>query len=154
MAMRLSVDLRRGRSVADSVRIYLLSVAAYASMAVMGLPALAQNANQPGYDPTQFEKRFEDQQSSQGGSRRPRLPSPQFAGAEGQGDSKPLFVLRRVAINGAAAIPQEQLATAYQPYIGKQVSQADLAAIASAISDAYRAAGFHLSRAIIPPQDI
>ncbi len=118
------------------------------------MPALAQNANQPGYDPRQIEKRFEDQQSSQGANGRPRLPSPQFAGAEGQGDSKPLFVLRRVAIDGAAAIPQERLVTAYQPYIGKQVSQADLAAIASAVSDAYRAAGFHLSRAVVPPQDI
>src|SRR4029077_8001720 len=43
---------------------------------------------------------------------------------------------------------------AYQPYIGKKVSQADLVAIATAVSDAYRAAGFHLSRAIVPPQDI
>ena len=34
------------------------------------------------------------------------------------------------------------------------MSQADLAAIAAAISDLYRAAGFHLSRAIVPPQDI
>src|SRR5207245_713140 len=39
-------------------------------------------------------------------------------------------------------------------YLGKKVSQADLAAIAGAISDLYRAAGFHLSRAIVPPQDI
>ncbi len=34
------------------------------------------------------------------------------------------------------------------------VSQRDLAAMAQAISDGYHAAGFHLSRAIIPPQDI
>jgi hemolysin activation/secretion protein len=46
------------------------------------------------------------------------------------------------------------LATAYQPYIGRKVSQADLAAIAAGIGDIYRAAGFHLSRAIVPPQDI
>ena len=128
-----------------------------ASLAVWTLiacfPAQAQHANQPGYDPRQTEKRFEDQQSSQGAEGRPRLPSPQFAGA-GQGDTKPLFVLRRVSIAGAVAIPEAQLVTAYQPYIGKQVSQADLAAIASAISDAYRAAGFHLSRAVVPPQDI
>ena len=154
MAKQLSVDIRRSRGVAGSVRIYLLAVGASAWTAVVGLPAQAQNANQPGYDPRQIEKRFEDQQSSQGGNGRPRLPSPQFAGAAGQGDARPLFVLRHVAIAGAVAIPQERLATAYQPYIGKKVSQADLAAIASAISDAYRAEGFHLSRAIIPPQDI
>lgn len=116
--------------------------------------AQAQNANQPGYDPRQTERRFEDQQSSQGADGRPRLPSPKFAGAEGQGDAKPLFVLRHVSIAGAAAIPSERLVTAYQPYIGKQVSQADLAAIASAVSDVYRADGFHLSRAVVPPQDI
>ena len=117
-------------------------------------PAQAQQANQPGYDPRQTEKRFEDQQSGQGSTARPRLPSPQFARPEGQGDSRPLFVLRHVSISGAVAIPQERLAATYQSYIGKKVSQADLAAIAAAVSDVYRAAGFHLSRAIVPPQDI
>jgi hemolysin activation/secretion protein len=117
-------------------------------------PAQAQQANQPGYDPRQTEKRFEDQQSRQGPTARPRLPMPQFARPEEQGDSKPLFVLRHVSISGAVAIPQERLVATYQPYIGKKVSQADLAAIAAAVSDVYRAAGFHLSRAIVPPQDI
>nr|WP_312014488.1 ShlB/FhaC/HecB family hemolysin secretion/activation protein [Bradyrhizobium sp. AUGA SZCCT0283] len=118
------------------------------------LPAQAQQANQPGYDPRQIEKRFDDQQSSQGANGRPRLPLPQFVRPEGQGDSKPLFALRHVSISGAVAIPQERLAATYQSYIGKKVSQADLAAIAAAVSDVYRAAGFHLSRAIVPPQDI
>jgi hemolysin activation/secretion protein len=117
-------------------------------------PAQAQQANQPGYDPRQTEKRFEDQQSRQGPTARPRLPMPQFARPEEQGDSKPLFVLRHVSISGAVAISQERLVATYQPYIGKKVSQADLAAIAAAVSDVYRAAGFHLSRAIVPPQDI
>ena len=118
------------------------------------LPAHAQHANQPGYDPRQTERRFDSQQSSQGANGRPRLPLPQFARPEGQGDSRPLFVLRHVSITGAVAIPQERLAATYQSYIGKKVSQADLAAIAAAVSDVYRAAGFHLSRAIVPPQDI
>jgi hemolysin activation/secretion protein len=120
---------------------------------LVGFTANAQQASQPGFDPRQAERRFEAQQSSQGANGRPRLPSPQFA-AEGQGDPRPLFVLRHVSISGAVAIPQERLATAYQPYVGRKVSQADLAAIASAVSDVYRAAGFHLSRAIVPPQDI
>ncbi len=118
------------------------------------LPAQAQHANQPGYDPRQTERRFDGQQSSQGVNARPRLPSPQFARPEGQGNSRPLFVLRDVSISGADAIPQERLVATYQSYIGKKVSQAELAAIATAVSDVYRAAGFHLSRAIVPPQDI
>jgi len=72
----------------------------------------------------------------------------------GAADTKPLFKLRGVSLTGARAIPREQITRAYQPYLGKSVSQADLAAIAAAVSDLYRAAGFHLSRAIVPPQDI
>jgi len=121
---------------------------------IVCFPAQAQQANQPGYDPRQTEKRFEDQQSARSPAGRPRLPMPQFARTAGQGDSKPLFVLQSVSITGAVAIPQGLLVTAYQPYIGKKVSQAELAAISAAVGDIYREAGFHLSRAMIPPQDI
>jgi hemolysin activation/secretion protein len=136
------------------VRYCLMAVGLALWTLIACFPAQAQHANQPGYNPRQTEKRFEDQQSSQGANGRPQLPSPRFARPEGQGDPKPLFVLRRVSITGAVAIPQDRLVTTYQPYIGKNVSQADLAAIAAAVSDVYRAAGFHLSRAIVPPQDI
>jgi hemolysin activation/secretion protein len=122
--------------------------------AIASVSAQAQQANQPGYDPRQTEKRFEDLQSGQGVASRSRLPMPRVSHAEGQVDTKPLFVLRRVAVSGAVAIPSDQLSVAYQPYIGKKVSQADLNAIATAVSDIYRVAGFHLSRAIVPPQDI
>ena len=50
--------------------------------------------------------------------------------------------------------PPDAIAAAYQPYLGKTVSQADLASIAVAITELYRATGFSLSRAIVPPQDI
>jgi hemolysin activation/secretion protein len=135
------------------VRNCLLMISLWLST-VACFPAHAQQANQPGYDPRQIEKRFEDQQSSPGANGRPRLPLPQLAQPEGPGDTKPLFVLRHVLISGAVAVPRDRLAPAYHPYIGKTVSQADLAAIAAAVSDVYRAAGFHLSRAIMPPQDI
>jgi hemolysin activation/secretion protein len=149
----LSVDVRRSIRPAVIVRYCLLTVG-LGLWTIAGSPAQAQHANQPGYDPRQTERRFDDQQSSQGANGRPRLPLPQFARPEGQGDSKPLFVLKHVSITGAVAIPQDRLVTTYQPYIGKKVSQADLAALAAAVSDVYRAAGFHLSRAIVPPQDI
>jgi hemolysin activation/secretion protein len=117
-------------------------------------PALAQQATQPGYDPVQTEKRFERQQSDQAPAGRPRMPTPQFARPKGRAGTKPIFLLRRVSVTGATAIPLDRLATAYQPYLGKNVSEADLIAMAAAVSDVYRAAGFHLSRAIIPPQDV
>lgn len=118
-------------------------------------PAGAQQAGQPGFDPRQTEKRFDALQSEQSaGAARSGAQVPQVSRSQAPADSTPLVVLRKVSLTGARAISPEDIARTYQPYLGKKVSQADLAAIASAVSDLYRAAGFHLSRAIIPPQDI
>ena len=150
-----SVQLRKESAASIGGRAVGIAMAGVfvLAAALTSVPARAQQANQPGYDPRQTEKRFEDLQSGQGPAR-PRLPIPKLSRSEAPADSKPLFVLRHVAITGAIAIPHDRLATAWQPYLGKTVSQADLAAIAAAVGDIYRAAGFHLSRAIIPPQDI
>ncbi len=121
--------------------------------AFMG-PAAAQQAAQPGVDVRQLERRFDEQDSAQapGGGR--NVAVPRVARSEAQADPTPLFVLRNVLLTGAQAMAPAQLASAWQPFIGKKVSQADLAKIATGIGDIYRAAGFHLSRAIVPPQDI
>ncbi len=116
-------------------------------------PAAAQQAN-PGYDPRQTEKHFDDVQEQASRPARAPLHVPSFAHPTSTGDNKPLFVLHDVSLLGANAIAHDQLAAIYRPFLGKQVSQADLAGIAQGISELYGAAGFHLSRAIIPPQDI
>jgi hemolysin activation/secretion protein len=115
--------------------------------------ALAQQANQPGFDPRQPEKYFDNQTERESLSR-PPVKLPTIGRPNTGGDTKPQFVLRGINVSGAHAIPRNRIAALYQPYLGKTVSQADLAAIAGAISDLYRADGFHLSRAIVPPQDI
>lgn len=115
--------------------------------------AFAQQANQPGFDPRQPEKYFENQ-SEQESLSRPPVTLPAVSRPNTGGDTKPQFVLRGIDVSGAQAIPRDRIAAAYQPYLGKNVSQANLAAIAGAISDLYRADGFHLSRAIVPPQDV
>jgi hemolysin activation/secretion protein len=122
--------------------------------AIVSMPAKAQQASQPGFDPRQTERRFDVPQSGQAPSARSSLRMPLASRPEGAADTKPLFVLRDVSLTGAHAIPRDQIIRAYQPYLGKKVSQADLAAVAAGVSDLYRAAGFHLSRAIVPPQDI
>jgi len=115
--------------------------------------AFAQQANQPGFDPRQPEKYFENQTERETLNRPPvRLPT--VGQPNTGGDTKPQFVLRGVSVNGAHAVAPDRIAAVYQPYLGKKVSQADLAGIAGAISDLYRADGFHLSRAIVPPQDV
>jgi hemolysin activation/secretion protein len=139
--------LRTIRTVAAGL-ILILSILSSAS-------AIAQQAAQTGFDPRQTEKYFEDLQFGERAQpARPRLRLPALPRPVLTGDAKPLFVLRGVTIAGTLAIPPDQLSASYQPYLGRTVSQADLAAIAGHISDRYRAAGFHLSRAIVPPQDI
>jgi hemolysin activation/secretion protein len=115
---------------------------------------MAQQATQPGFDPKQTERRFDALESRQTDPAQSRLRMPQFARPQAAGDTRPQFELRAVTLAGATAMPREALVRTYQPYLGKKVSQADLAAIAGAISDLYRTAGFHLSRAIVPAQDI
>lgn len=122
--------------------------------AIVVMPAKAQQASQPGFDPRQTERRFDVPQSGQTPSARPAVRMPLVSRPEGTADTKPMFVLRGVSLTGAHAIPRDQIISVYQPYLGKKVSQADLAAIAAGVGDLYRAAGFHLSRAIVPPQDI
>lgn len=122
---------------------------------VLGLFALSVSAHaqqSPGFDVRDAERRFEAQENAQDGRRSVTVPG--VARSQAAGDPTPLFVLRNVSLTGARTIPPDRLAEAWQPFIGKKVSQADLAAIATAIGDCYRAAGFHLSRAIVPPQDI
>lgn len=69
-------------------------------------------------------------------------------------DRMPLFRLKKVELQGATALPTAELSASYQPYLDRELSAQDLAAIAAAITARYRAAGFHLSRALIPPQDM
>lgn len=147
---------RAASRAADRQRARLSAPALAAmSMLVSALAVQAQQANPPAYDPRQFEQRFDGNQSERIPAARPRLPIPKLAPqAAPSADPTPLFVLRRLSIVGANAVPHDRLEVAYQSYIGKKVSPADLVAIAAGISDIYRNAGFHLSRAIVPPQDI
>ncbi|MBR0846602.1 ShlB/FhaC/HecB family hemolysin secretion/activation protein [Bradyrhizobium diazoefficiens] len=147
--------LNYGDRVAARVEMrHLVTALALLAPVFTGAPqALAQQANQPGFDPRQPEKYF-DNQSNQETLKRSPLNLPSIGRPNVAGDSKPQFVLRGVNVSGAHAIPPDRLAAVYQSYLGKKVSQADLVAIAGAISDLYRANGFHLSRAIVPAQDI
>lgn len=142
------------RSPLGAIRRYLAAALVLVGPTLAGTQqALAQQAHQPGFDPRQPEKYFENQTEQESLSR-PSVKLPSVTQPDTGGDAKQQFVLRGINISGAHAIPNDRIAALYQPYLGKMVSQADLAAIAGAISDLYRTQGFHLSRAIVPPQDI
>jgi hemolysin activation/secretion protein len=113
----------------------------------------AQATHPPPLDPRQVEKNFERFEVEQRRRKTP-VPIPRVARPETPADTKPIFELRSLSIEGASAISHEAISQAYHPYIGKTVSQADLVAITVKIGDLYREAGYHLSRAIVPPQNI
>jgi hemolysin activation/secretion protein len=116
-------------------------------------PAIAQQAA-PQTDINRTEKRFDALEAEQRRVKSMGVPLPQVAHPTNGADTKPLFRLAGVTVAGATQMRPDAIAATYAPFVGKTVSQADLVTIAGNISDLYRAAGFHLSRAIVPPQDI
>ena len=127
---------------------------------LIGLPSLSfpaaaqQGPPQPAYDPRQIERRL-DTQSPPAAASRPPIRLPQLGQIERPTALRgPQFELRQVTVTGAHAISAEAIESVYRPYLGQRVTLAALADIAVKIGDLYREAGFHLSRAIVPPQDI
>ena len=104
-------------------------------------------------DPGQSEKRFDAQQERQRLAK-PPVVVPNLATAPMNADNRPLFILKGVVISGAISIPDDALRQHFDHLIGRRVSQADLLTITEGMTKSYREAGFHLSRAVIPSQDL
>jgi hemolysin activation/secretion protein len=131
----------------------LVSVGVLILAALSPNDAMAQAAN-PGFDPGQPAKHFDViRREQKRGEPRVALPTIHAGGAQAGSDKK-MFVLRSISLSSTQAITAAALAPTYQRYLGKPVSQADLAAITEAVTQQYRAAGYHLTRAIVPVQDI
>lgn len=64
------------------------------------------------------------------------------------------FLLKRIILVGNTVFTTEQLSKLYADKLNTEVSLADLDAIAQKITEHYRTAGYILSQAIIPPQEI
>jgi hemolysin activation/secretion protein len=64
------------------------------------------------------------------------------------------FRLNDLRLNGAQALPAEELKAITQPYIGRDVALADLEALAQAITAKYRERGYFLATAVVPVQTV
>lgn len=114
----------------------------------------AQSGATPRADPQQAERQLRAIQTERRLQRPPvRVPALQSQQTN-KSSNGVRFVLQTVSLTGATAIPEDVLAARYRPYLNMLVSQAELEQITSEITQVYRDAGFHLSRAIIPPQDV
>jgi len=70
------------------------------------------------------------------------------------GSTEKLFTLKRVSVDGVTVYNESQLAAAYASYVGKEVTFADLQAIARALTAMYRNDGYILSRVVLKPQKV
>src|SRR5919201_1065956 len=68
--------------------------------------AFAQQANQPGFDPRQPEKYFENQ-TEQESLNRPPVKLPSVDRPNAGGDTSPQFVLRGISVVGAHAMSRD-----------------------------------------------
>lgn len=141
------------RKAAVGIR-YRVLCAAFLSCTSSFAAHAQQAGGSQGIDPNQIEKKIDAKREELSRSRPSAVRVPQFERAEAQADPKPFFNLKTVSVQGVVSLPQETIAATYQPYLGKKISKADIVAIAKGISDLYRQAGFHLSRAIVPPQNL
>jgi len=151
------LDNRDERSVRS--RLSAIRIAIHASALILSVtsssPGTAQQTTpQPRLDPNQTEKKFDAFQAEQKRAKNAAIQVPSAARPEIPADDKPLFKLTNISVEGASVIAGDVIAGIYRPYIGRTVSRADLARITSKISDLYRDAGYSLSRAIVPAQDI
>ena len=64
------------------------------------------------------------------------------------------FILKEIRLDGMTAFTAQQLADIYAPYMGREVTLDVAWMIAGAITERYRNAGYFLSRAYLPPQEI
>ena len=64
------------------------------------------------------------------------------------------FKLNDIRITGAVSLRAQQFAPLYASLLGKTVTLADILDVADAIEKEYRAAGFVLVRAYVPPQHV
>ncbi len=79
---------------------------------------------------------------------------PQALPASAAPAQQPSFRLSDVRLAGARTLPADELRALAQPYIGRDVSLADLEALARQITQHYRERGYFLAQAIVPVQTV
>jgi hemolysin activation/secretion protein len=129
---------RRNKSAAGLIAAIFILYGDFAS---------AQQSVSPG----QIEKRFE-RAVEPTGEFQSDLPLPEKR-LPGEDAKKIRFVLAGAIIVGSTVYQPEQLLPLYQDLIAKEISLAEMYAVADKITAKYKADGYLLTESIIPPQN-
>lgn len=85
----------------------------------------------------------------------PRIDVPQSPSSQAPAGAKDLrFTLKLLSIEGATAFPAEELRQLYAGMLEREVSVAEVFAVANAIELRYRNAGYVTSRVLVPQQTV
>ena len=122
---------------------------------VAGFPleSRAQQSQSDTADPSTIERRLEETRPK-APERAPRSPTVPEAEPEVSREEVRRFVLSAVVIEGATAIDRADLAPLYEEFLAESIASDEAALIAERITQAYREAGYVLSRAVVPPQQV
>lgn len=132
--------------------VVMLAVTVPALCATMWIQDAHSQASQEA-DPSRIEDQLIEREAP---SRKPTADdlSLGIAGAGTDDINVPPFILSGVTVEGATAFSGEEIAATYASLLATQIGSAELEAIAGRITALYRDAGYVLSRAILPPQDV
>lgn len=134
---------RRGLMTAAALALAVATARAQQAVPSTGPP-------QP-HEGTQIERRLQEQPPPA----RPTPPSPIAPpGAPPPAAISGTFTVSAVVIDGATVFDPASFVPLYRDLLARPVTQHELAVLAEAVTDMYDAAGYSLSRAYIPPQDI
>jgi hemolysin activation/secretion protein len=127
-------------------------LASLAALTLLSTAALAQSIPSS-VDPGRINNDLNKQNNIPQVSTPAELTSSQEIQAP-KGAEKITLVLRGVDVTGAQKISATRLASTYKHLIGKKISLADVYGVANAMTRMYRDAGYLLSRAVVPQQEI
>jgi hemolysin activation/secretion protein len=134
---------------AGSISLYAVASILFLTFAAHTAAAQVPPSAQPGIvtrnleQPDRSRSRLED-----------TIVVPDMDEARAKGSTKKIFALKEIVLDNSSAYKTEDFKSVYGPYIGQDVSFADLNAIAQGMTRKYREDGFIFSRIVLPPQNI
>ncbi len=142
------------RSGTFAKRYKLLTTAALVALVISSSPGYAQLNQQTGVaDPGRAQQDMIESQSFHAVSPPISIKQMELLGIP-EGSEEIKLQLDRVELDGARALSDAELRSAYAGKLGTQISLADVYRIANAVTLKYREEGYILTQTVVPPQII
>lgn len=129
-----------------------IHVSRYSVLACVAASAVAQGLP-PAVDPGRLRERFDVPVPPAAG-----VSLPAFKGSPGDSVPEALRAVRvtlhKIIVDGATVFTADEMSRFTAPYLGRELSGADIFALAQALTVHYRNTGYFLSVVVVPPQSL